>query len=48
MKRHIFAVCDMEEAYAYNFMEYLNHKKSIPFEIQAFTSAEHLLNFARE
>ena len=38
----------MEEAYAYNFMEYLNHKKSIPFEIQAFTSAEHLLNFARE
>lgn len=48
MKRHIFAVCDMEEAYAYNFMEYLNHKKSIPFEIQAFTSAEHLLHFARE
>lgn len=48
MKRHIFAVCDLEEAYAYNFMEYLNQKKNIPFEIQAFTSAEHLLRFAKE
>lgn len=48
MKRHIFAVCDLEKAYAYNFMEYLNQKKNIPFEIQAFTSAEHLLKFARD
>lgn len=46
MRRHIFAVCDLEEAYAYNFMEYLNHKKNIPFEIQAFTSAKMLLEFA--
>jgi hypothetical protein len=46
LRRHIFAVCDLEEAYACNFMEYLNQKKNIPFEIHAFTSAEHLLEFA--
>lgn len=42
MKKNIFAVCDLEADYAYNFMAYLNQKKNIPFEIQAFTSAETL------
>lgn len=45
MKKNIFAVCDLEADYAYNFMEYLNQKKNIPFEIQAFTSVETLLAF---
>lgn len=46
-KKNIFAVCDTEIEYAYNFMEYLMQKKNIPFEIQAFTSPEVLTDFAR-
>ena len=42
-RRHIFAVCDVEVDYAYNFMEYLNRKKSLPFEVQAFTGPEVLV-----
>ena len=41
-KRNIFAVCDLEVAYAYNFMEYVNQKRNMPFEVQAFTSPVHL------
>ena len=37
MKKSIFAVCDLEVDYAFNFMDYLNQKKNLPFEIQAFT-----------
>ena len=48
MKKQIFAVCDTEEEYARNFMDYLNRKRNMPFEGQAFTSAEKLLAFARE
>lgn len=44
--RHIFAVCDVEVEYAYNFMEYLNRKKGLPFEVQAFTGPEVLCEFA--
>ena len=44
--RHIFAVCDVEVEYAYNFMEYLNRKRSLPFEVQAFTGPEILCEFA--
>ncbi len=47
-RRHILAVCDVEVDYAYNFMEYLNRKKSLPFEVQAFTGPEVLCQFARE
>ena len=46
-KKNVFAVCDTEIEYAYNFMEYLMQKKNIPFEIQAFTSPEVLTDFAR-
>lgn len=42
MRKSIFAVCDLEVSYAHHFMEYMNQKKSIPFEFQAFTSAESL------
>ncbi|MGI6095216.1 MAG: hypothetical protein ACOYBL_07255 [Lachnospiraceae bacterium] len=48
MKRSILAVCDLEKAYAYHFMEYINQKKSIPFEIQAFTSAQLVAAYAKE
>lgn len=46
-KKNVFAVCDTEMEYAYNFMEYLNQKKNIPFEVHAFTSPEVLADFAR-
>lgn len=47
-RRAVLAVCDVEEAYARNFMEYLNERKGIPFEIHAFTSADTLCAFAAE
>ena len=48
MKKQIFAVCDLEAEYACNFMDYLNTRKSIPFEVQAFTSVESLLAYGKE
>lgn len=47
MKRNIFAVCDLEVDYACNFMDYLNQKRNIPFEIQAFTTVESLLAYGK-
>ncbi len=43
MKKSILAICDVEKEYAYNFMEYINRRRSIPFEIQAFTNVASLL-----
>lgn len=45
-KEH-FAVCDLEVDYALNFMDYLNQKKNIPFEIQAFTTVESLIAYGK-
>lgn len=46
MKKSIFAVCDLEEAYVWNLTEYMNERKSTPFEVQAFTNVESLAEFA--
>lgn len=48
MKKQVFAVCDLEAEYARNFMEYLNRKNTLPFEVQAFTSVESLISYAKE
>lgn len=48
MKKNIFAVCDLEAEYAGNFMNYLNRKKNIPFEIQAFSNVKTLLEYAAQ
>jgi len=48
MQKNILAVCDMEESYAYNFVEYINQKRSMPFEVQAFTNVEKLAEFCQE
>ena len=48
MKKRIFAVCDLEAAYAYNLMEYIYEKESGTFEVQAFTSVRNLAAFAGE
>ncbi len=44
--RSILAVCDLEAAYACNFVEYIQHKKNIPFEVRAFTGVQPLLELA--
>ena len=46
-KKNIFAVCDLEVEYAYNFMEYLNQRRNLPFEVQAFTSPQILCEYAK-
>ena len=48
MKKNIFAICDLEVEYAENFLEYLNRKRNIPFEIRAFTTRKALLEFAKD
>lgn len=48
IEENIFAVCDLEVDYAFNFMDYLNQKKNLPFEIQAFTTAESLIAYGKE
>lgn len=48
MKKQIFAVCDTEAEYAKNFMEYLNRKQNLTFEVQAFTGVKSLLDFAEQ
>lgn len=48
MKRSIFAVCDLDASYACSLMDYLNEKRSSPFEVQAFTNVESLQAYARE
>lgn len=48
MKKNVFAVCDLEVDYALNFMEYLNQKRNIPFEIQAFTTVDSLTAYGEK
>lgn len=38
--RKILAICDLEVAYATHFMEYMNNRRKIPFEVQAFSSLD--------
>ena len=48
MKKNIFAICDLEPEYACDFTEYLTHRKNLPFEVHAFTSAEGFLEFEKD
>lgn len=48
MKKSIFAVCDLDSSYACSLTDYLNEKKSTPFEVQAFTNVESLRAFTQE
>lgn len=45
MKKSILAVCDLEEKYALRLMDYLNLQKTVPFEVQAFTVTEKLMEY---
>lgn len=48
LKKNIFAVCDLDVSYACNLTDYLNEKRTTPFEVQAFTNVESLQDFAKE
>ena len=48
MKKQIFAVCDTEAEYAKNFMEYLNRKQNLTFEVQAFTGVKSCLLYTSD
>lgn len=48
MKKSIFAVCDLEAAYAYNLMEAIADRQGTAFEVQAFINVNSLMEFARE
>lgn len=48
MKKSIFAVCDLDASYACSLMDYLNEKRTTPFEVQAFTNIDSLRSFARD
>lgn len=48
MKKSILAICDLEESYAYNLTEYMNERKSTPFDVQAFTNLASLSEFAKK
>ena len=47
MKKSILAICDLEEAYVCNLAEYMNQRKNIPFEVQAFTDPGSLAEFVK-
>ncbi len=46
MRKKILAICDPEELYAGNLMQYLKRRKSLPFDIQAFTNLDKLIEAA--
>lgn len=48
MKRNILAICDLEVAYASHFMEHMNLRKNIPFEVQAFSCVTQLKHFTKQ
>ncbi|MGN0361586.1 MAG: hypothetical protein ACI4ET_01975 [Bilifractor sp.] len=46
--RKVLAICDTEKDYAIRFMDYLNRRQNLPFEIHSFTALESLKDFVRE
>ena len=45
MKQKIFAICDMEEAYALRMAEYMLEKIRLPYALHLFTKVEELEKF---
>lgn len=45
MKEKIFAVCDLEEDYAFRMAEYIMDKVSMPYELHLFTKTDELQPF---
>lgn len=45
MENNILAICDLEEQYGKQLMEYFNLKKNIPFEIRVFSEIDKLKEY---
>lgn len=48
MRQKVFAICDMEEAYARRLTEYLLEKVRLPYTLHLFTEVEELRKFIRQ
>lgn len=48
MKQKIFAICDMEEAYALRMAEYMLEKIRLPYALHLFTKVEELEKFMEQ
>ena len=48
MKQKVFAICDLEEAYAFRLTEYMLEKVRLPYTIHLFTKVEELQKFAQQ
>ena len=48
MKQKIFAICDMEEAYALRMAEYMLEKIRLPYALHLFTKVEELERFMEQ
>lgn len=48
MKQEIFAICDLEEAYAFRMAEYIMEKVPVPYALHLFTRTEELQVFLKE
>ena len=48
MRKQVVALMDSEESYTVRFMDYVNRKKSAPFEVRAFTRKEQLKQFLED
>ena len=48
MKKQIFAICDLEEAYVVRLADYLNSRGLLPYQVLAFTNLESLREYARD
>lgn len=46
--RKILAICDLEVAYASHFMEYMNNRRKLPFQVQAFSSLDKVEEILQE
>lgn len=48
MRQEIFAVCDLEEPYAFRMAEYIVEKVSMPYTLHLFTKTEELQSFSKQ
>ncbi len=46
--KKIFAICDLEESYVVRLTDYLNERKMVPFEVQAFTNLNSLIDYSQD
>ena len=48
MKKKVFAICDLEEAYVVRLADYLNRQAQMPMQVLAFTQLDRLKEYARD